>query len=534
MKKHLVLWCTFLVAVALACQPNAIKPDEATEKVTFALSQAESVASETAVLSSTAVTSGDSKKLIAYFYYGEQASSLGKAGSLKSDDCVLDNPGGSYSVSVTGLKSSTKYFFVPAGLVGNDETIGPMGEFTTLAEGVKPAHLEAVTEEATGVTYNGATLKVSFKNNSSVSQSTVGLKIGSQADIDGLTNSGEDFHVSKTTSTGFVSHTFDNLVDGTTYYYVGYITVDGVTVYGDVESFATPGKSQVILYDAEEIGVRTAKLTAEYQNKTSAQTVTFGICYSKTETTAIQIYNKGEKAEMQLAYDSRALIVTCQRLDAQSKYYYAAYLIAGNETFYSEVKSFVTADVINNVIEYTTTDGNLATLHGCLGAYVGGEDPVLDDVRLVSHSVSGEVCTAVFDNPIECMYGTFYKETSVKTAKIPEGTNMLYYAFNGCTALESVEIPSSVIHIWEAAFQNCSSLTEVTIPENVESIGDNAFYGCSNLKKIKLLPTVPPSLGSLRFPLGSVVEEFYVPAASLEAYKTADIWSSYADKMIPF
>lgn len=540
MKHHLFSLIVFLSALFISCQPLVIETREETENKTETLTlttrEAESVTSESALLSASVYTDGDSKKIIAYFYYGEQASTLGKAGSQKSEDVVLDNPGGFFSATVSGLKGSTKYYFAPASLVGNSETIGSIGEFTTLAESVKPSHLEAVTEEATGVSYNEATLKVSFKNNSPKTiQSTVGILLGTQSDLASLTASGQDYHATKTASTGFVSHTFNGLVDGTTYYFVGYITVEDVTVYGDIEKFTTPGKSQVMLYDATEIGIRTAKLTAAYINKTSVQTVTFGISYSKTETTPSGLFNKGEKAETQLTYESRQLALTCQRLDAQSTYYYAAYLIAGGETFYSEVKSFTTDNAINNVIEYTTTDGALASLHGSLGAYVGGDDnPVLGDVRLVSHTVSGGVCRAVFDNPIECMYGTFYEETTVKTAKVPEGANMLYFTFNGCSSLESVEIPSSVIHIWTAAFQNCTSLTEVTIPENVETIGDNAFFGCSNLKTITLRPTVPPLLGSLRFPLGGVVEAFYVPAASLEAYKTADIWSSYAEKMIAY
>ena len=50
------------------------------------------------------------------------------------------------------------------------------------------------------------------------------------------------------------------------------------------------------------------------------------------------------------------------------------------------------------------------------------------------------------------------------------------YAFSNCSSLTSVTIPSSVTSIGESAFQNCSSLTSVIIPSSVTNIGGNAFY----------------------------------------------------------
>ena len=50
-------------------------------------------------------------------------------------------------------------------------------------------------------------------------------------------------------------------------------------------------------------------------------------------------------------------------------------------------------------------------------------------------------------------------------------------AFEGCSSLTSITIPSSVISIGGSAFSGCSSLTSITIPSSVISIGGSAFSG---------------------------------------------------------
>jgi hypothetical protein len=71
------------------------------------------------------------------------------------------------------------------------------------------------------------------------------------------------------------------------------------------------------------------------------------------------------------------------------------------------------------------------------------------------------------------------------------------------------------------------------IPQGVTSIGTYAFTNCYGLQYIRLHPTTPPTVANANafsnLPANTV---FYVPAASLNAYKTANIWSNYASQMI--
>jgi len=88
--------------------------------------------------------------------------------------------------------------------------------------------------------------------------------------------------------------------------------------------------------------------------------------------------------------------------------------------------------------------------------------------------------------------------------------------FNGITSLPGYFRNSGTIYYW-------------TIPINVKSFHNNAVYHCRTTRMI-CLPLTPPTWSK-----GGVVElvAIYVPDESLEAYKVANIWKGYADKIHP-
>ena len=123
--------------------------------------------------------------------------------------------------------------------------------------------------------------------------------------------------------------------------------------------------------------------------------------------------------------------------------------------------------------------------------------------------------------------------------------------------MTSVYIPDSVYSIGTGAFSNTrfsqirishnprltsipanfciynEQLTSVEIPANISRINNLAFNGCTGLQWVKLLPTTPPTWGNNCLGAASLTFPIYVPDESLEAYKTATGWSTYADRYKP-
>jgi hypothetical protein len=61
-------------------------------------------------------------------------------------------------------------------------------------------------------------------------------------------------------------------------------------------------------------------------------------------------------------------------------------------------------------------------------------------------------------------------------------------AFQGCSGLVDVSIPSSVTSICTRAFEGCTGLADVMIPDSVTLIKAAAFRGCAGLTSIALSP----------------------------------------------
>ena len=133
-------------------------------------------------------------------------------------------------------------------------------------------------------------------------------------------------------------------------------------------------------------------------------------------------------------------------------------------------------------------------------------------------------------------YKAFYKCTSLTSVNIGDSvTTIGDDAFYCCYRLTSVNIPDSVTEIEQSAFSGCTSLTSVNIGDSVTTIGDYAFRSCNSLKRVYCKATTPPALGGtyVFYDNGSG-RKIYVPAGSVEAYKSAEYWSEYKSAIVGY
>lgn len=95
--------------------------------------------------------------------------------------------------------------------------------------------------------------------------------------------------------------------------------------------------------------------------------------------------------------------------------------------------------------------------------------------------------------------------------------------------LTTYTIPDNVTSIGDWAFSFCESLESVTIPKNIVSIGNGAFAYGARGKVLYCKPITPPKFISDFF--STYIAKIHVPQASVEAYKSADGWSEFADRI---
>ena len=154
--------------------------------------------------------------------------------------------------------------------------------------------------------------------------------------------------------------------------------------------------------------------------------------------------------------------------------------------------------------------------------------------------MGAEILTSIIlPNSINSIgYGAFSDCFELTKIIIPESvTSIGYNCFNGCPKLNSVNIPKTIDIINYMTFAGCSKLTSITLPDSILKIEDAAFFNCSSLTSIiiksiipPVLPEIPEGLDIFNFFSGcNSLVNIFVPAASVDVYKSAAGWSYYAE-----
>ena len=183
----------------------------------------------------------------------------------------------------------------------------------------------------------------------------------------------------------------------------------------------------------------------------------------------------------------------------------------------------------------------------------GGGDKYAAFKSLVDGSII-EITADMLKGVTSIRNHAFHYCKSLTSIEIPNTvTSIGEYAFYGCSKLQNVTIPSSVTSIGVGGFYQCLSFTSVTIPSSITRINDSTFGGCwelqnvtipssvtrigvafnqcSRLKSVTVESETPPALDDDVFSWASKSLVIYVPAESVDAYKSASNWSTYAARI---
>lgn len=125
---------------------------------------------------------------------------------------------------------------------------------------------------------------------------------------------------------------------------------------------------------------------------------------------------------------------------------------------------------------------------------------------------------------------------SIESAGLTSGNASYNGAFRDCAKLIFARLPDTLKDTGISLFYRCTALKECVIPSSIEHIRDWVFYGCTALTSFVSRAATPPTLGSNSFtetPIASGTGYIYVPDASVETYRTASNWSTYASRIKP-
>lgn len=195
-------------------------------------------------------------------------------------------------------------------------------------------------------------------------------------------------------------------------------------------------------------------------------------------------------------------------------------------------------------VRLTLTDDSVVELNGSGVLTSGIMSPYLSTVVIVE---TGAKCSG--------FAGALFRGTAPNLETVILSKNITEISdrcFNGCRKLKTINT-ENILSYGAEAFMACGQLSSITfaegvtslpsqlfrgtalknpvIPSTVTSIGDGVFRILTSNTTATCLPTTPPTLANTNA-FGSVTK-IYVPAESVEAYKTASVWSGIASKINP-
>ena len=105
--------------------------------------------------------------------------------------------------------------------------------------------------------------------------------------------------------------------------------------------------------------------------------------------------------------------------------------------------------------------------------------------------------------------------------------------YGATDCLEYCSLPDTLSTIRGRSFQGYSVLQTLVIGSGCTSIEGYLVNNCKALTQVVVKATTPPTLDANAWYGASALTSIYVPDASVDAYKAATNWSTYASRIKP-
>lgn len=155
------------------------------------------------------------------------------------------------------------------------------------------------------------------------------------------------------------------------------------------------------------------------------------------------------------------------------------------------------------------------------------EDGVLFDkekTRILTYP-AGKTGDYVIPNTVTNIDKAFQTCSKLTGIVIPSSvTTITSKTFEYCSSLTNIALPQGVTAIESEAFYNCDGIQTLTLPNSLKSIGEKAFLWCSSLQTVINYSRQPPVTSSNSF---TTFCDMHVIAGCKSAYMTDANWQRF-------
>lgn len=119
---------------------------------------------------------------------------------------------------------------------------------------------------------------------------------------------------------------------------------------------------------------------------------------------------------------------------------------------------------------------------------------------------------------------------------VPDGLTKITKQYSiGFGKQTSLVFPDSVIEVGAGTVQYCREMRRIEFGVGLQVLNSSAIEGANSLRDVVVKATVPPTIAGpspfSRYGMFNQVDNVYVPAGSVNAYKSAPGWQEGASKI---